>query len=76
MIVLAYAALIRDGSATIYLAPYAEVGDLIFGTALLAAAAIAVFDPSSGSGDADPSLDLGLGSRSSEYEHHSPRACQ
>jgi len=44
MTVLAYAALIRDGSTTIYLDPYAEFGNLIFGTALLAAAVIAVFD--------------------------------
>ena len=44
MTVLAYAALIRDGSTTIYLDPYAEFGDLVFGTALLAAAVIAVFD--------------------------------
>ena len=40
MTVLAYAALVRDGSTTIYLDPYAEFGDLIFGTALLAAAVI------------------------------------
>jgi hypothetical protein len=44
MTVLAYAALVRDGSTTIYLGPYAELGDLVFGTALLAAAALAVFD--------------------------------
>ena len=44
MTVLGYAALIRDGSTTIYLDPYAQLGDLIFGTALLAAAVIAVFD--------------------------------
>ena len=44
MTVLAYAALIRDGSTTIFLDPYAEFGDLIFGTALLAAAVLAVFD--------------------------------
>jgi hypothetical protein len=44
MTVLAYAALIRDGSTTIYFDPFAQFGDLIFGTGLLAAAAIAVFD--------------------------------
>lgn len=42
MLVLAYAALVRDGSTTIYLDPYAEFGDVLFGTALLAAAVIAV----------------------------------
>jgi hypothetical protein len=46
MTVLAYAALVRDGSTTIYLDPYAEFGNLILGTALLAAAVIAVFDAS------------------------------
>lgn len=44
MTVLAYAALIRDGSTTIYFDPFAQFGDLIFGTGLLAAAAVAVFD--------------------------------
>ena len=44
MTVLAYAALIRDGSTTIYFDPFARFGDLIFGTGLLAAAAVAVFD--------------------------------
>ncbi len=44
MMVLAFAALIRDGSRTIYLNLYAELGDLIFGTALVAAAVIAVLD--------------------------------
>jgi hypothetical protein len=44
MTVLAYAALVRDGSTTIYLEPYAEMGNVILGTALLAAAVIAVFD--------------------------------
>jgi hypothetical protein len=44
MTVLAYAALVRDGSSTIYLDPYAEMGNLILGTALLAAAVIASFD--------------------------------
>jgi hypothetical protein len=47
MTVLAYAALIRDGSTTIYLDPYAQFGDLVLGTALLAAAVIAVFDAAS-----------------------------
>ena len=47
MTVLAYAALIRDGSTTIYLDPYAAFGNLIFGTALLAAAVVAVFDVAS-----------------------------
>ncbi len=42
MMVLAFAALIRDGSQTIYLDRYAELGDFVFGTALLAAAVIAV----------------------------------
>jgi len=44
MTVLAYAALIRDGSTTIYFDPFAQFGDLIFGTGLIAAAAIAIFD--------------------------------
>jgi hypothetical protein len=44
MTVLAYAALIRDGSTTIYLDPYAEIGNLVFGTALLGAAVIGAFD--------------------------------
>ena len=54
MTVLAYAALIRDGSTTIYLDPYAQFGDLVFGTGLLAAAVIAVFD-STGGTDRSPS---------------------
>lgn len=45
MTVLAFAALIRDGSTTIYLDPYAEFGDVILGTALLAAALIALLAP-------------------------------
>jgi hypothetical protein len=44
MTVLAYAALIRDGSTTIYFDPFAQFGDLIFGTGLVAAAAVAIFD--------------------------------
>ena len=44
MSVLAYAALIRDGSTTIYFDPFAEFGDLILGTGLVAAAAITIFD--------------------------------
>ena len=44
MTVLAYAALIRDGSTTIYLEPFAELGNLIFGTGLIAAAVVAVLD--------------------------------
>lgn len=48
MSVLAFAALVRDGSTTIYLDPYAEFGDLIFGTALLAAGVVAVLARSSG----------------------------
>ena len=44
MTVLAYAALIRDGSTTIYFDPFAQLGDLILGTGLLAAAAVAIFD--------------------------------
>ena len=44
MTVLAYAALVRDGSTTIYLDPYAEIGNLVFGTALLGAAVIGVLD--------------------------------
>jgi uncharacterized membrane protein YphA (DoxX/SURF4 family) len=48
MSVLAFAALVRDGSTTIYLDPYAEFGDLVFGTALLAAGVVAVLAPASG----------------------------
>jgi hypothetical protein len=48
MSVLAYAALVRDGSTTIYLDPYAELGDLVFGTALLAAGVVAVLGRPSG----------------------------
>jgi hypothetical protein len=44
MTVLAYAALIRDGSTTIYFDPLAQLGDLILGTGLVAAAAVAIFD--------------------------------
>lgn len=44
MTVLAYAALVRDSSTTVYLEPYAELGDLVLGTALLAAAVIGVLD--------------------------------
>jgi hypothetical protein len=44
MTVLAYAALIRDGSTTIYFDPFARLGDLILGTGLVAAAAVAIFD--------------------------------
>jgi hypothetical protein len=44
MTVLAYAALVRDGSTTIYLDPYAEMGNLVFGTALLGAAVIGALD--------------------------------
>jgi hypothetical protein len=44
MTVLAYAALIRDGSTTIYFDTFAQFGDLIFGTGLVAAAAVAIFD--------------------------------
>ena len=44
MTVLAYAALIRDGSTTIYLDPYAEIGNLILGTGLLGAAVIGALD--------------------------------
>ena len=44
MTVLAYAALIRDGSTTIYFDPVAQLGDLILGTGLVAAAAVAIFD--------------------------------
>ena len=44
MTVLAYAALIRDGSTTIYFDPFALLGDLILGTGLIAAAAVAIFD--------------------------------
>jgi hypothetical protein len=47
MAVLAFAALVRDGSTTIYLDPYAELGDLVFGTALLAAGVVAVLAPTS-----------------------------
>ncbi|GAA1851742.1 hypothetical protein GCM10009714_36600 [Microlunatus capsulatus] len=44
MTVLAYAALVRDGSTTVYLDPYAELGDLVLGTGLLGAAVVAVLD--------------------------------
>jgi len=44
MTVLGYAALIRDGSTTIYFDPFAQLGDLILGTGLVAAAAVAIFD--------------------------------
>jgi hypothetical protein len=44
MTVLAYAALVRDGSTTIYFDPFAQLGDLILGTGLIAAAAVAIFD--------------------------------
>ena len=44
MTVLAYAALVRDGSTTVYLDPYAEFGDLVLGTGLLGAAVVAVLD--------------------------------
>jgi hypothetical protein len=54
MAVLAFAALVRDGSTTIYLDPYAEFGDLIFGTALLAAGVVAVLATSSGSSTSQP----------------------
>jgi hypothetical protein len=47
MTVLAYAALIRDGSTTIYFDTFAQLGDLILGTGLLAAAAVAIFDSTS-----------------------------
>ena len=39
MTVLGYAALVRDGSTTIYFDPFAQLGDLILGTGLAAAAA-------------------------------------
>ena len=42
MSVLAFAALVRDGSTTIYLDPYAAFGDYVFGTALVAAGVVAV----------------------------------
>ena len=48
MSVLAFAALVRDGSTTIYLDPYAELGDLLLGTALLAAGLVAVLAPVAG----------------------------
>ena len=51
MSVLAFAALVRDGSTTIYLDPYAELGDLLFGTALVAAAAVVLL---TGTGRAGP----------------------
>ena len=44
MTVLAYAALVRDGSSTIYLDQYAEIGNLVFGTALLGAAVVGALD--------------------------------
>ena len=48
MSVLAFAALVRDGSTTVYLDPYAELGDLLLGTALLAAGLVAVLAPTTG----------------------------
>jgi hypothetical protein len=70
MSVLAFAALVRDGSTTIYLDPYAELGDLVFGTALLAAGIVAVLAPASGrvvalSGPAGSSPYAGVSSESS-----------
>lgn len=59
MSVLAFAALVRDGSTTIYLDPYAALGDLIFGTALLAAAVVGVLAPAARSGAADSSVSSG-----------------
>ncbi|GAB2574910.1 hypothetical protein GCM10009593_11440 [Microlunatus antarcticus] len=61
MSVLAFAALVRDGSTTIYLDPYAELGDLVFGTALLAAGVVAVLAPPRGElvAPAPTSPDLG-----------------
>jgi hypothetical protein len=44
MTVLAYATLIRDGSTTIYFDQVAQLGNLILGTGLVAAAAVAIFD--------------------------------
>ena len=48
MSVLAFAALVRDASATVFLDPYAELGDLLLGTALLAAGLVAVLAPTTG----------------------------
>lgn len=44
MTVLAYASLIRDGSTTIYLEIWADIGNLVLGTGLLGAAVIGAFD--------------------------------
>ena len=72
MSVLAFAALVRDGSTTIYLDPYAEFGDLVFGTALLAAGVVAVLAPASGEpaeARPEPTGDLASGSSSTSQPH-------
>jgi hypothetical protein len=65
MSVLAFAALVRDGSTTVYLDLYAELGDLVFGTALLAAGVVAVLAPTSEEpGERDPTVPVASNGRS------------
>ena len=66
MSVLAFAALVRDGSTTIYLDPYAEFGDLVFGTALLAAGVVAVLAPTSGAPAGPPEERASVSSSTSQ----------
>jgi len=66
MSVLAFAALVRDGSTTIYLDPYAAFGDLIFGTALLAAAVVGVLAPATRTAGAEPASSVSSGSSTSQ----------
>lgn len=72
MSVLAFAALVRDGSTTIYLDPYAEFGDLVFGTALLAAGVVAVLAPTNGElagSSGEPTVGLAPVSSSTSQAH-------
>ncbi|SDU90769.1 hypothetical protein SAMN04488544_1788 [Microlunatus sagamiharensis] len=66
MSVLAFAALVRDGSTTIYLDPYAAFGDLIFGTALLAAAVVGVLAPAPRTAAVAPVSSVSSGSSTSQ----------
>jgi hypothetical protein len=69
MSVLAFAALVRDGSTTIYLDAYAELGDVVLGTALLAAGVIAVLAPADvGPVATDPAVAASSRSSSSQPE--------
>lgn len=72
MSVLAFAALVRDGSTTIYLDPYAEFGNLVFGTALLAAGVVAVLAPSNGEPDPPAGTPSGFASVSSSTSQPQP----